>query len=93
MTFQKDKLLLGEFLRKARKAKGLSQTELAREIGFRSGQNISDWERCHGPRIPTPMLKKIIEVLNLNMLEVYELYLTDEKKRIENKIRREWEDC
>ncbi len=84
------KISLCVLLREARLRRGLSQATLARRMGFKSGQCISDWELDHGARIPVPMLKRLAEALHVDADQFYEIYLTQEIERLIGRIKAEW---
>lgn len=90
MSTTRNSLKLGETLRLARKNRGWSQTELARNLGFKSGQCISDWERHRGSRIPVGLLKKIADLLEIDGEKLFEVYISDETEKLLAKLKHEW---
>lgn len=50
-----------EFWKTARMDQGLSQGEVAKKLGYRNGQLVSNWERglCLPPRKDLPKLSKL----------------------------------
>lgn len=60
---------LGNRIRKAREAKGLSQVELASLIGVKSGQVISNWEK--GENKPNvDLLIALCKVLDVSLADL-----------------------
>ncbi|MCC7440933.1 MAG: helix-turn-helix transcriptional regulator [Bdellovibrionales bacterium] len=62
----------GAYLKAARLRAGLTQADVARHLGLRSGQSISDWERNYGSSVPSPALVKLIALYRLRAGEVLE---------------------
>ncbi len=79
-----NKQLFGEFLAKARVESGLSQLQLARELGYTSPQYVSNWERgiCGPPLDKLYQLSKTLRIspqtLMSMILEETEVYLRNE---------------
>ncbi|RLA88599.1 MAG: hypothetical protein DRG20_05885 [Deltaproteobacteria bacterium] len=61
---------IGEFLRLARVKKGLSQYELAKKMGYKTAQSISDWEREKAD-VPIERIKELAEILNIDQKELF----------------------
>lgn len=72
---------LGAFLKKHRKAAGITQWDVAREMGYASPQFISNYERglCAPARETLPLLMKLCKIKKLDM---YELLLEIEKEQL-----------
>lgn len=73
----------GQYLKRARKNCGLgaTQVELAKKIGFQSGQLISNIEqgRC---AVPYGLFPKLASLLDIDLAEMVDVYLADEKEKI-----------
>jgi len=62
---------LGQYLRQKRLKQGLSQVEVAKQLGY-SSQFIANWERgVSSP--PMQALKKIIDIYGINQREFLEI--------------------
>ena len=72
----------GQYLKVKREAAGLSQSEIARGLGYSSPQFISNFERglCSPP---LPALKKMVEYYGISRREVIELILRQERQYLE----------
>lgn len=58
-------MILGNYLREAREAKGLTQIEVAKRLGYSTSQFVSNWER--GMCSPAEnKMKKLIKMLGLD---------------------------
>lgn len=82
--------LFRDLLRRSRRARGLSQTDLARELGLPSAQLVSNWERGYGPRIPISALKKLIQFFKIPQTLAFEAYLQDERERMQRRLMAEF---
>jgi transcriptional regulator with XRE-family HTH domain len=83
------KASVSELLRKARTKKGLSQSEVAKRLGYSSPQFISNWERgLSSP--PIPKLKKLCKIYDLPLDHAYHAMLTATLKTVENKLYRDF---
>jgi len=73
----------GAYLRTKRVRAGLSQSEVARELGYSSAQFISNFERglCAPP---LPALRKIVDCYKIPKKEVINLMLRQQKRYLEN---------
>ena len=69
---------MGTFLRQKRELKGLTQAQVASQLGYGSPQFISNIERGVS-RVPVKSLKSFIDLYGLQVEEVIEL-LIDEKR-------------
>lgn len=69
---------LGSFIREARRAKGLSQSELARALGYHP-QFISNWERGES-RPPMEKLAALSRLLGVRRRKLVEIYLKAAKQ-------------
>ena len=68
---------VGEKIKKARKAKGLTQEQLGELVGFQSQSPIAQWEL--GIRIPKlETIVKISRALQINPLELLPDWFIDE---------------
>lgn len=70
---------MGIFLREKRELKGLTQAQVASQLGYGSPQFISNIERGVS-RVPVKSLKYFIDLYNLQADEVVDLLL--EEKRL-----------
>ena len=67
--------MLAEVLKEKRKAAGLSQGDVAKALGYRSPQFVSNWERSMSVP-PVYALKKIAKIYKLNIDEIKALYFS-----------------
>jgi len=72
----------GAFLKEKREEVGLSQSEVARGLGYSSPQFISNFERglCSPP---LPALKKMLEYYGMSKRELIDLIIRQEKQYLE----------
>jgi transcriptional regulator with XRE-family HTH domain len=68
---EQDPAILGELIRQARKAKGLTSHDLAERIGL-AQSNIVRIEQGHIAEPKPSILGRLAEVLDLDMADVYE---------------------
>lgn len=77
---------LGKFIRDRRKKVGLSQWDIARELGYETAQYVSNWERgVSNP--PMKTLKKLGELLDVQPDEFFNELLADTLKSAERNLR------
>lgn len=70
--------ILNQYLRKKRLEAGLTQKELAEELGYRS-QFIANWERgVSAP--PAHVYPKLIQILNIPEQEILELLYAESRR-------------
>lgn len=80
---------ISNLLKKARETAGLSQAEVAHELGYTSPQFISNWERgLSSP--PIPKLKKLCKMYQLSIDQAYNAMLSATLEEVENKLRRQF---
>jgi transcriptional regulator with XRE-family HTH domain len=77
---------LGAYLRLARERAGYSQADVAARLGMSHFQSVSQWERNASGSVPIPSLRKLVEIYDLPMQEVYEVLLKFQTARLENKL-------
>jgi transcriptional regulator with XRE-family HTH domain len=80
---------IGAAIKAARRAKGLSQEEFARSLGYDNGQFVSDWERGQSP-IPMKKLAEISRILNMDRDQLFELLLQFSVDRLSDNMRKEY---
>ena len=72
---------LNKILLEKRKELGLTQMEVAGELGYLSPQFISNWERgLANP--PIPALKQLVKIYKLNQDEVFALLVDSHRRAI-----------
>ncbi|WP_052727666.1 helix-turn-helix domain-containing protein [Sneathia vaginalis] len=71
--------MLGEKIKKFRKSLGMTQVELAKKVGYRSGSTITEIEKGNND-IPFDKLKTIAQALGVNISDLLE----DNKPKINN---------
>lgn len=72
-------------LMKARLAMGMSQKNLAKVLGFRTGQFVSNWERGLAP-VPIPVLKQLKVVLRIPKKQLISSMLVDYHEKLEKSL-------
>ena len=77
---------LGAYLRLARERADLSQGDVAELLGMSHFQSISQWERNASGSVPIPALRKLVEIYDLPLEEVYDVLLRFQTARLENKL-------
>lgn len=75
----------GEFFRKSREAQGLSQKQIAKVLGFSSGQYISMLE-CGLARPPVRKLHEMSIVYKVPLQKLVSITRTIQNSRMENTI-------
>jgi len=79
------KAAISDLLKKARESSGLSQAEVARELGYTSPQFVSNWERgLSSP--PVPKLKKLCKMYQLSVDQAYQAMLNATLEEVERKL-------
>lgn len=82
------RIQLGSMLQKSRKARGLTQAQVARRLGLKTGQVISDLERGRAQSFPPGLLIHLAKLYGIDHEQVVNLYIESEKERLEFKLRR-----
>ena len=72
---------MGKFLRKRRMELGLTQQEVAGQLGYHC-QFISNWERGQGG-VPLAQLRKICSIYEINPNDVVELMVESYRHRLQ----------
>ena len=74
------------FLQEARVRAGLSQKDVALELGYQTAQVVSDWER--GVRSPPAnCFRKLVKLYGVPVEQFFELLLEERKAILERKLR------
>lgn len=81
---------LGAYLQLARERVGLSQNDVAEKLGMHHFQSVSQWERNASGSVPIPALRKLVEIYDLPMFEVYEVLLKFQTVRLEKKLEQKF---
>jgi transcriptional regulator with XRE-family HTH domain len=81
---------LGAYLQLARERAGLSQNDVAEKLGMSHFQSVSQWERNASGSVPIPALRKLVEIYDLPMAEVYEVLLKFQTVRLEKKLEQKF---
>lgn len=76
---------LGIFLQQQRLKKGMSQGDVAKELGYSTNQFVSNWERglCAPP---LDSLAKLTMLCEINRDELMQVMMEDAKRQIEKKL-------
>lgn len=72
---------MGNFLREKRESKGLTQAQVATQLGYGSPQFISNIERGVS-RVPVKSLKYFIDLYSLRPDEVIDLLLEEKRYQL-----------
>ncbi len=77
---------LGELFRRKRLEKGISQNQLAKKLGWKSGQLVSTYERdeCYPPM---GSLKKIAKIVGASVEEIMSAHSLDMQRKIHEELR------
>ena len=79
------KAAISDLLKKGRSNAGLSQADVARELGYTSPQFVSNWERgLSSP--PVPKLKKLCKMYQLPVEDAYQAMLSSTLQEVERKL-------
>jgi transcriptional regulator with XRE-family HTH domain len=76
---------LADWLREARENVGMSQGQVAQELGYSSPQFISNWERGLASP-PIPKFKKLCKMYNLSIHDAYDRLLQATLTEVERKL-------
>ena len=80
-----DKKYFGIYLAKKRTKSGLSQTHLARKLGYSSGQFVSNWERGESAP-PVDKLAELAESLRIPIEELVEFIIAETASYLQNQL-------
>ena len=75
-----------EFLKTARKAAKVTQTQIAEHLGLKNSQFISLMENGHS-RLPSKLINKYCEVLNVDVNNLIIVLMSDYERRLNASIR------
>lgn len=70
----------------SRNARGLTQAEVAKVIGLKSGQSVWDWENDKGSGIPADMLFRLVKLYRVSPGRAAELLIQFHEDRIRQKV-------
>lgn len=78
---------IGEYFKAKREARGLTQEEVARFLGYSSKQIVSNWERgvCSPP---LNQVSALIRLFGLNESEVVEVFLEATREELKERFRK-----
>lgn len=77
---------ISEYFKSKRVGVNLSQQDVAKALGFTTGQFISNWERgLSFP--PMQVLPKLVKLYKINKNELVNVYLEEQKKMIRGVLR------
>lgn len=77
---------VSQFLKKARKTAGLSQSEVASSLGYTSPQFISNWERGLAAP-PLVIAKKLARIYRVEGEELLEALIKDTESHMRKEFR------
>ncbi|MBX2996439.1 MAG: helix-turn-helix transcriptional regulator [Bdellovibrionaceae bacterium] len=76
---------IADLLKKSREHSGLSQADVAKELGYSSPQFVSNWERgLSSP--PIHKLKKLCKLYHVSMDDAYKAMLQATLQEVESKL-------
>jgi transcriptional regulator with XRE-family HTH domain len=79
--------ILAAYLRKKRRQAGLTQSDVAKKLGYSSPQFVSNWERgLSDPPVET--LRKISDIYNIPLDEIHQLFLKATVQKITSTLRK-----
>ncbi len=77
---------LADWLKQARENSGLSQGDVANELGYSSPQFVSNWERgLSSP--PIPKYKRLCKLYNISLDEAYNKLLAATLEGVEHQLK------
>ncbi|MGE0632592.1 MAG: helix-turn-helix domain-containing protein [Pseudobdellovibrionaceae bacterium] len=80
---------LAEYLTEKRLNAGLTQTEIARVLGYTTSQFISNWERgLSAP--PLEVIKKLAKLYHVSSDELFKVFLEDSVAQFEANLVRQF---
>jgi len=77
---------LAKILHEAREKSGLTQYELAKRLGYTSGQFVSNWERGKS-RPPRHILKQLSQAVGVKVKIIKEIYRQEVISALMEKLR------
>lgn len=80
------KMTLNAYLKEKRVASGLSQSEVASELGYTSPQFVSNWERGL-VRPPLETLSVLTDLYKISKNEVIEMILDETRSELESALK------
>ena len=82
-------LEIAELLRTKRIEKNLSQSDLAKRMGYASAQYISDWERAYSS-VPLSKLVELANALDIGRDHLFEMFVDFARARLDREMRDEY---
>ncbi len=79
------RLKLASFIKKYRTKAGLSQKDLAFQLGYTSAQFISNWERGQAAP-PANILAKLVSALDAPKNEIFDIMLQLSKEKLQESL-------
>lgn len=78
--------VIGEYLKKRRLKKKLSQADVARALGYASAQIVSNWERglCSPP---LDQLATIVKIYGLTQKQMIDIFIKGQKVKLERLLK------
>lgn len=78
---------ISEYLRKKRVAAGLTQSHVAKSLGYSTAQFVSNWER--GLSLPpVAKLGRIVDLYKLDSHELVQLIVDEQKRQLLQQVGR-----
>ncbi|KYG70809.1 helix-turn-helix domain-containing protein [Bdellovibrio bacteriovorus] len=82
---------VGEFLKKSREARNLSQGDVSTHLGYNTPQFISNWER--GLSLPpVTTLKSLAKLYKINADELFQMILEEHLEQTAESLRQKFEE-
>jgi transcriptional regulator with XRE-family HTH domain len=88
---QRPNQVLGELIKAKRQAKGLSQSDVAKALGYASPQYVSDWERGYSG-VPMKKLVALARLLDIDQDELFDLLLDFSQQRLAADLKAEYQE-
>lgn len=83
------KIKLHEYLSKKRLQAGLTQSDVAKVLGYTSAQFISNWERgLSAP--PMEVFKKLSKCYNISVDELFQVFLHESLRQVEENLTKQF---
>lgn len=89
ITKNSEKLNLSEFLKEKRTLVGLTQGQVAKELGYSTAQFVSNWERgVSSP--PLNALRKLAQMYKVDEEEMFESFLAVTLQEVSDSLRKRY---
>lgn len=76
---------IGKYIRDLRKQSGLSQGDLAKQLGYSTAQFISNWERDVAP-VPLMKIRELHKLIGGSVTDFKSILISSYKKKVDEEV-------